>query len=51
MELVIMWLVLLLINPYDTIEISIGSLVGILNTVDVYYPVLRDYCAGTPAGK
>ncbi|HEU4788203.1 MAG TPA: hypothetical protein VFS71_00795, partial [Flavobacterium sp.] len=33
-------------KSFDAIEISIGSLVGLLNTVDVYYPVIRNYCAG-----
>ncbi|MFV8338095.1 gliding motility-associated C-terminal domain-containing protein [Flavobacterium sp. LB3P21] len=32
--------------PFDAIEISIGSLVGLLNVVNVYYPVIRNYCAG-----
>jgi gliding motility-associated-like protein/uncharacterized repeat protein (TIGR01451 family) len=31
---------------FDAIEISMGSLVGLLNTIDVYYPVIRKYCAG-----
>ncbi|TDE54939.1 gliding motility-associated C-terminal domain-containing protein [Flavobacterium sp. GT3P67] len=33
-------------NPFDAIEISVGSLVGLLNSVKVYYPVIRNYCAG-----
>ncbi|MDI6033009.1 hypothetical protein QLS91_07975, partial [Flavobacterium sp. LB2P84] len=33
-------------QSFDAIEISVGSLVGLLNTVDVYYPVIRNYCAG-----
>ncbi|PZX94695.1 hypothetical protein DOS84_03840 [Flavobacterium aquariorum] len=33
-------------KSFDAIEISVGSLVGLLNTVDVYYPVIRNYCAG-----
>jgi gliding motility-associated-like protein/uncharacterized repeat protein (TIGR01451 family) len=33
-------------KSFDAIEISIGSLVGLLNTIDVYYPVIRNYCAG-----
>jgi gliding motility-associated-like protein/uncharacterized repeat protein (TIGR01451 family) len=33
-------------KSFDAIEISVGSLVGLLNTLDVYYPVIRNYCAG-----
>ncbi|MGG7034558.1 MAG: gliding motility-associated C-terminal domain-containing protein [Flavobacterium sp.] len=33
---------------FDAIEISVGSLVGLVNTISVYYPVIRNYCAGPP---
>nr|WP_315197505.1 gliding motility-associated C-terminal domain-containing protein [uncultured Flavobacterium sp.] len=33
-------------KSFDAIEISVGGLVGLLNTIDVYYPVIRNYCAG-----
>ncbi|MDR6845684.1 gliding motility-associated C-terminal domain-containing protein [Flavobacterium granuli] len=33
-------------KSFDAIEISVGSLVGLLNMVNVYYPVIRNYCTG-----
>jgi uncharacterized repeat protein (TIGR01451 family)/gliding motility-associated-like protein len=33
-------------KSFDAIEISIGSLASLLNSIDVYYPVIRNYCAG-----
>lgn len=33
-------------QDFDAIEISVGGLVGLLNSIDVYYPVIREYCAG-----
>ncbi|AOW10815.1 DUF7507 domain-containing protein [Flavobacterium gilvum] len=33
-------------QSFDAIEISVGGLVSLLNTVNVYYPVIRNYCAG-----
>ncbi|WP_281228990.1 DUF7507 domain-containing protein [Flavobacterium aquiphilum] len=31
---------------FDAIEISVGGLVGLLTSVNVYYPVIRSYCQG-----
>ncbi|MDI6046131.1 DUF7507 domain-containing protein [Flavobacterium yafengii] len=33
-------------QDFDAIEISVGGLASLLNTIDVYYPVIRNYCAG-----
>ena len=33
-------------KSFDAIEISVGSLASLLNSIDVYYPVIRNYCAG-----
>ncbi|MDI5949799.1 DUF7507 domain-containing protein [Flavobacterium yafengii] len=33
-------------QQFDAIEISVGGLASLLNTIDVYYPVIRNYCAG-----
>ncbi|WP_281322360.1 DUF7507 domain-containing protein [Flavobacterium aestivum] len=37
-------------QDFDAIEISIGGLVGLSNIIDVYYPVIRNYCAGPALG-
>ncbi|WP_284653683.1 T9SS type A sorting domain-containing protein [Flavobacterium terrisoli] len=31
---------------FDAIEISINSLAGVATSINVYYPVIRSYCAG-----
>ncbi|MES2575862.1 MAG: gliding motility-associated C-terminal domain-containing protein [Bacteroidota bacterium] len=33
-------------QDFDAIEISVGGLASLLNTIDVYYPVIRNYCTG-----
>ncbi|MFV8337353.1 beta strand repeat-containing protein, partial [Flavobacterium sp. RSP29] len=33
-------------KSFDAIEISKASLVGVSSSIDIYYPVIKDYCAG-----
>ncbi|RTZ06949.1 hypothetical protein EKL98_02800, partial [Flavobacterium bomense] len=33
-------------QDFDAIEISVEGLASLLNTIDVYYPVIQNYCTG-----
>src|SRR6478609_723864 len=33
-------------KSFDAIEISVGSLLNLSSNINVYYPVIRNYCAG-----